>query len=155
MKCSVSHNDIHRLISAGRRLLSKTGKATVHFIIIRDGIMLRRIEELRDFDMKAAEKAVLAILVLSDCEANEHWIEEASAASAGICTAADCFGLQHYCINVRNKTDETGFDLEDVLQHMFLFPMYMKPVSLIVLTEMADGYTAVITKLRKMHYDRW
>lgn len=151
---AIHKHAIHNIISAGRRFLSKAGKNTVHFIVVQDRITLRKIEGINELRSSKAEKVILAILILGDYSDNEHWIEDASAASAGMRIAAQDFGLPHYCTYLRDRTDANGNDMESLLQHLLLFPLHMKPVALMALTE-PTGHSTVLDKLKKIHYGRW
>ncbi|MDO4426452.1 MAG: hypothetical protein Q4D17_11900, partial [Planctomycetia bacterium] len=95
------------------------------------------------------------ILVLADVEEDEFWIEDASIATAAIQVAAEGAGVASCRVQIRNRKDKNGNDLSDLLQHMMLFPLKVEPVFMIFLFDSSEYHTNLISRLNKIHYERW
>lgn len=146
---------LNQMIISGRSLLSTDARAMVHFIVVQNKKSLQRLEKIHGFSSKENGEAAAAILILADIEEDEFWIENAAIAAAGIQMTAERFGINHCRVQMRNRQDENGNDLAEQLQDMMQFPSKVEPVSMMFLFNSCDQHTTIMSRLNKIHYEKW
>ena len=104
------------------------------------------------------ETAGAAVIVLGNQEKSDLWMEDASIAMAYMHLAADSLGLGSCWIQMWNRDDVNGSDLEPVLRKRFGIPQQLNPMAILSLGNISEhpkGHDAESVDWNRVHYEKY
>lgn len=131
---------------------------TVEFILIEKRDTLLELAHIRKVGTKMLENAGAAIIVLGNEEKSDLWMEDASIAMAYMHLAADSLGLGSCWIQMWNRDDVNGADLEPVLRERFGIPAYLHPMAILSLGNISEhpkGHDVESVDWSRVHHEKY
>ncbi|MBR1498153.1 MAG: nitroreductase family protein [Bacteroidaceae bacterium] len=127
----LSGDDVKLLLRAGLMAPSSKGLHSYEFIVVEDKQMLQALSQSKAVGSDFLAGAPLAIVVLSDPQTSDVWIEDASVAAMNILLQAEDLGLGACWIQVRDRMDAEGRPTEEIVKSLLGIPEGMRAVCMI------------------------
>ena len=127
----LSGDDVKLLLRAGLMSPSSKGLHSYEFIVVEDKQMLQALSQSKAVGSDFLAGAPLAIVVLSDPQTSDVWIEDASVAAMNILLQAEDLGLGACWIQVRERMDAEGRPTEEIVKSLLGIPEGMRAVCMI------------------------
>ena len=127
----LSGDDVKLLLRAGLISPSSKGLHSYEFIVVEDKQMLQALSQSKAVGSDFLAGAPLAIVVLSDPQTSDVWIEDASVAAMNILLQAEDLGLGACWIQVRERMDAEGRPTEEIVKSLLGIPEGMRAVCMI------------------------
>ena len=127
----LSGDDVKLLLRAGLMAPSSKGLHSYEFIVVEDKQMLQALSQSKAVGSDFLAGAPLAIVVLSDPQTSDVWIEDASVAAMNILLQAEDLGLGACWIQVRDRMDAEGRPTEEIVKSLLGIPDGMRAVCMV------------------------
>ena len=127
----LSGDDVKLLLRAGLMAPSSKGLHSYEFIVVEDKQMLQALSQSKAVGSDFLAGAPLAIVVFSDPQTSDVWIEDASVAAMNILLQAEDLGLGACWIQVRDRMDAEGRPTEEIVKSLLGIPEGMRAVCMI------------------------
>ena len=130
----VSEEQIQTLLETA--LMSPTGKSlrSCSFCVVEDRELIQRLSETKSAGSQFASGAQCCIVVLSDPELSDVWIEDASAAAMSILYQVEDLGLGACWVQMRQRQDAQGNDSESVVREILSLPENIRIVCFLAIS---------------------
>ncbi len=129
----VGENTLRTVLEIGLTAPKGSNLKSVGFLVFQDHSTLLELSALRRPSSGMLEQAGAAILVLGNESVTDVWMEDASIAMAYMHLAADALGLGSCWIQIWNRHDGNGNEIEPVLKERFGIPAEYRPVAVLAL----------------------
>lgn len=119
-------DDVKTILQAA--LLAPTSKSSRswQFIVVENREDLEALAKLKPLGAHPIAKATMAVVVVSDPEKSEAYIEDATVAATYMQLQAEDLGIGSCWIQVRGRFDANNEPSEDYVQHLLDIPPYLK-----------------------------
>lgn len=131
---------IQKIVKAGLLAPTAKNKKPVEFIVVEDKDTLLKLKDCKAKGGVGLETSPCAIVVISDSDKSDVWIEDASIAATYIQLEAENLGLGSVWIQMRKRFSETG-ESEDEIRKLLNIPEYYGVICVVAL-----GYKNEIRK---------
>lgn len=113
--------------------LAPTGKNARpwEFVVIENKETLQRLGDCRSPNQPFLPATPLAIVVLSNTQKTDTWIEDAAIASIVIQLEAESLGLGSCWVQIRLRQSNQGMNSEEYVRELLGIPEYMAVLSII------------------------
>ena len=102
----IDDETIQEILNVALTAPSSWGGHPIHFIVVKDKKMIRKIAHCKAMGAAPLTKANVCIVVLADTSKCELWIEDASVASTYILLAAEQYNIGACWIHIRNRAGQ-------------------------------------------------
>ncbi len=136
---------------------SSWGGHPVHFIVVKDKEMIRKIAHCKAMGAAPLMRANACIVVMADTSSCELWIEDASVASSYMLLAAEQFDIGACWIHIRNRAGQiktADEEIRDLLNVPDNFRV-LNCVALGIKGESKSGYLKEDLSLENIHYEKY
>ncbi len=134
---SVETEKVQTLIEAALRAPSSRGFNPWEFVVVTDRVLLKRLSKAKPHGASFLKDAAIGIVVCSDPEKSDVWIEDASIASIYIHLAAESMELGSCWIQIRERMHDREKSAGQYIRELLDIPENFKVESMI-----AVGYPA-------------
>lgn len=151
-------DDVKTILEAALLAPSSKSKRSWQFVVVEDREMLEKLSKIKPVAAHPIAKATLAVVVVSNPELSDVYIEDASIAAVFMQLQAEALGIGSCWIQVRNRYSEDGEPSENMVQNLLSIPEYQKVECIITL-----GYKDEVRKpvdpaklmWEKVHIGEW
>lgn len=155
---AIDADDVKTILEAA--LLSPTSKnaRSWQFVAVEDPNTLRRLSECKPVYATSIKDARLAVVVTTDPELSEAYIEDASVAAAFMHLQAQALGLGSCWVQVRGRMSADGEPSEDVVRDILGIPHNMVVECIVTFGYPAEERKPVDPaklKWEKVHLGTW
>lgn len=124
---------IDQLVEAALRAPTSMGKNSWEFVVVTEPELLQKLSSAKPHGASFLKNARLGIVVCSDPQITDVWIEDASIASAFIHLAAASLDLGSCWIQIRERKHDDRQTAEGYIAEMLNLPAHMRVVSMIAI----------------------
>jgi nitroreductase len=147
-----------KLIQAAQ--LAPSGKGTLpwEFIVIENKETLQKLGNCRNPKQQFLPETPLAIVVLSNTQKTDTWIEDASIASVIIQLEAEKLGLGSCWVQIRLRDSNQGMSSEEYVRKLLGIPEHMAVLSIIAVgypIEIRPAHTLGEVDQAKIHIETY
>lgn len=154
----IDANDVKTILEAALLAPSSKSKRPWQFIVVEDREKLQELAKAKPIAAHPIAKAALAVVVVSNPELSDVFIEDATIAAVFMQLQASALGLGSCWIQIRNRFSEDGEPAEVRVQQLLSIPQYL-PVECII----TFGYKDEVRKpvdpekllWEKVHIGEW
>lgn len=116
-------------------LLSPSGKCSRpwEFILVQEEETLKELAKCKPMGAKPLEGAKLAVVVCTDPEKSETWIEDASVATTLMHLQAAALGVGSCWIQIRGREDAEGEPSQNLVKSLLNIPDQLQVVAILSL----------------------
>lgn len=123
--------DVKTILEAALLAPSSKSKRPWQFIVVDDREMLRQLAGCKKVGAHAIAGAAMAVVVISNPELSDVFIEDTTYAAALMQLQAEALGIGSCWIQVRNRFSEDDEPAQDMVQRLLEIPEYL-PVECII-----------------------
>lgn len=121
------------LVEALLRAPTSRGDNSWEFVVVTDSDRLEKLSRAKPHGASFLRKAPLGIVVCSDPQISDVWIENASIASIYIHLAAASLGLGSCWIQIRERAHDDSLSAEAYIADVLNLPAQLKVLSIIAI----------------------
>lgn len=148
---------VTEILKAG--LLAPTSKNTksVEYIVVEDKETLLQLKDCKDKGAIALETAPCAIVVASNSEKSDVWVENASIAASYMQLQIEKLGLGSVWIQIRKRFNEKG-DAEQNTREILNIPAHFGIVCILAIgykDEKTKPYSEEDIDMSKVHFEKF
>ncbi len=148
---------LDQILKAGLLAPSSKNKRPVEFIVVEDKDTLLKLKDCKSKGAEPLNTATCAIVVISNMDLSDVWVENASIATILIQLAAAELGLGSCWIQIRKRMNIIG-DAEEEVRKVLNIPEKYGVLSIIALgykDEEIKPYTEESLDFSKIHYGKY
>ncbi len=137
---------------------SSKGKMPCQFVVIEDKNVLTELANSKDFGTKPLESCPLAVVVTSNPEISDCWVEDASIAAIFMQLQAEDCGLGSCWIQIANRLKEDGTSSEDYVRNLLSIPDEIRILCIVTFGKKDEDrkpYDPEKCKWEKIHIGKW
>lgn len=127
----INSDDVKTILEAGLLAPSSKSKRPWQFIVVEDKETLEKLAKAKKVASHPIAGAAMAIVVVSNPELSDVFIEDTSIAAVFMQLQAAALGLGSCWIQIRNRFSEDGEPAEVMVQNLLNIPQYL-PVECII-----------------------
>lgn len=127
----ISGEDVKTILEAALLAPSSKSKRPWQFIVVEEREMLGKLATIKPVAAHPIANAAMAVVVVSNPELSDVFIEDTAIASVFMQLQASALGLGSCWIQVRNRYSADGEPAEVKVQQLLSIPQYM-PVECII-----------------------
>ncbi len=127
----INADDVKTILEAGLLAPSSKSKRPWQFIVVDDRETLEKLAKAKKVASHPIAGAAMAVVVVSNPELSDVFIEDTSIAAVFMQLQAAALGLGSCWIQIRNRFSEDGEPAEVMVQQLLGIPQYL-PVECIV-----------------------
>ena len=127
----INADDVKTILEAGLLAPSSKSKRPWQFIVVEDKDTLQKLSKVKPLGAHPIAGAALAIVVVSDPEQSDVFIEDTAIAAVFMQLQAASLGLGSCWIQIRNRFSEDGQPAENQVQELLNIPQYL-PVECVI-----------------------
>lgn len=127
----VDAEHVKTILEAALLAPSSKSKRPWQFIVVEDKEMLAKLSKAKEFGSHAIAGAAFAVVVVSNPELSDVFIEDTSVAAIMMQLQASALGLGSCWIQIRNRFSADGEPAEVMVQSLLDIPQYL-PVECII-----------------------
>ncbi|MCH5219010.1 MAG: nitroreductase family protein [Muribaculaceae bacterium] len=154
----IDSDDVKTILEAALLAPSSKSKRPWQFIVVEDADVLAKLSKAKKIASHPIAGAKLAVVVVSNPELSDVFIEDTSIAAVFMQLQAAALGIGSCWIQIRNRFSEDGEPAEVMVQQLLDIPQYL-PVECII----TFGYSAESRKpvdpdkllWEKIHIGTW
>ena len=150
--------NVKTILQAALLAPSSKSKRPWQFIVVEDKEMLEKLSKAKKIASHPIAGATMAVVVISDPEQSDVFIEDTSIAAVFMQLQATALGLGSCWIQIRNRFSENGEPAEVLVQSLLGIPQYL-PVECIITFGHSDETrkSVDVDKLlwEKVHIGKW
>ncbi len=149
---------IDTLIEAALRSPSSRSLNPWEFIVVTDKEKLAQLSEAKPHGATFLKNAPLGIVVCTDPEKCDVWIEDASIASTFIQLAAEDLGLGSCWIQIRGRVHKDGQLAQKKVREILSMPDHLEVLNIIAVgypDEDKKGHAKDTLLYDKVHYEQY
>ena len=124
---------IDQLVEAALRAPTSMGKNSWEFVVVTEPDLLQKLSRAKPHGASFLKNAKLGIVVCSDPQITDVWIEDASIASAFIHLSAAALDLGSCWIQIRERRHDDRQTAEGYIAEILNLPAHMRVVSIIAI----------------------
>jgi nitroreductase len=158
METQISPELVEQLMRAVLMSPSSKRSNPWQFILVDDPEMLKSLSECKKNSSQLIAGSALAVVVFTDPERSDVWIEDASIASLILQLAAEDLGLGSCWVQVRLRQSAEGEDAEAVVRRLLDIPDNMRVESIIAIgvkNEIRKPFDESRLEWEKIHLGRF
>ena len=148
---------IQEILNVALSAPSSWGGHPVHFIVVKDKDMIRKIAHCKAMGAAPLTKSNVCIVVMADTSRCELWIEDASVASTYILLAAEQFGIGACWIHIRNRAGQIKTADEEI-RDLLNVPSSFRVLNCVALGkkgEFKNEYQKENLSFENIHYEQY
>lgn len=127
----IGAEDVKTILEAALLAPSSKSKRPWQFIVVEDKEMLQKLSKAKPVAAHPIAGATMAVVVVSNPELSDVFIEDATIAAVFMQLQASALGIGSCWIQIRNRFSEDGEPAEVMVQQLLGIPQYL-PVECIV-----------------------
>lgn len=124
-------DDVKTILEAALLAPSSKSKRPWQFIVVEDKEVLAQLAKAKKVASHPIAGAAMAVVVVSNPEESDVFIEDATIAAVFMQLQAEALGIGSCWIQIRNRFSEDGEPAEVMVQNLLGIPQYL-PVECIV-----------------------
>jgi nitroreductase len=132
-KKPVEPEKIDLLLEAALRAPSSRGTNPWELVVVTDQDLLKELSQAKEHGSTFLEDAPLGIVICTDPEKCDVWIEDASIAAIFIQLVAESLGLGSCWIQIRKRMHDETKSAEEYVAGILKIPAQMKVASMIAI----------------------
>ena len=134
----LSPEQVETILKAG--LMSPTSKNSCpwHFVVVEDKFLLEKMSVSKKSGSKLIAGCALAIVVLSDPQISEAWVEDASIASIMIQLQAEDLGLGSCWVQIKDRYTADENSSEEYIKDLLNIPLHLQVLSIVAIGHKAQ-----------------
>ena len=150
--------DVKTILEAALLAPSSKSKRPWQFIVVEEKETLEKLSKAKKIASHPIAGAAMAVVVISNPEESDVFIEDTSIAAVFIQLQAEALGIGSCWIQIRNRFSEDGQPAEEMVQNLLNIPQYL-PVECIITFgyKNEDRRPVDTSKLlwEKVHIGKW
>lgn len=150
--------DVKTILEAALLAPSSKSKRPWQFIVVDDREILEKLAKAKKIASHPIGGAAMAVVVVSNPEESDVFIEDASIAAVFMQLQAEALGIGSCWIQIRNRFSEDGEPAETMVQNLLDIPQFL-PVECIITLGYKDEVRRPVdtAKLQweKVHIGTW
>ncbi len=154
----VSAEDVKTIMEAALMAPTSKNSRPWHFVLVEEPAKLEALSKCKDNGARPIAGCALAVIVASDVEASDPWIEDAAIAATFIQLQAADLGLGSCWIQVRGRYTDNDIQSETYVQNILEMPDTILPVCIIAIGHKAEEKKTQNTEKlmwEKVHIGTW
>lgn len=128
---SLNAEDVKTILEAALLAPSSKSKRPWQFIIVDNKQILEKLSKVKKIASHPIAGAAMAVVVVSNPEESDVFIEDTSIAAVFMQLQAEALGIGSCWIQIRNRFSEDGLPAEEMVQQLLDIPQYL-PVECII-----------------------
>lgn len=154
----IDGDDVKLILEAALLAPSSKNARSFQFVVVEDRDTMQRLSECKPMYQTSIKDAPLAVVVTSNPEESEAYIEDASVAAIFMHLQAAALGLGSCWVQVRGRLDGMGEPSEDVVRDVLGIPHHMVVECIMTFGHPAETRRPVDPaklKWEKVHIGSW
>ena len=124
-------NDVKTILEAALLAPSSKSKRPWQFVVVEDRETLEKLSKAKKVASHPIAGAAMAVVVVSNPEDSDVFIEDTSIAAVFMQLQAEALGIGSCWIQIRNRFSEDGEPAEVMIQNLLGIPQYL-PVECVI-----------------------